>query len=91
MVLQAPQPVVVAFCARWAQQCQDINSQLDALAGELAGKITMAVLDINESPRTPPMYDVQAVPTFILFSGGKPIRSRVGITPKYQLHQWSIE
>jgi thioredoxin 1 len=90
-VLQASGPVLVDFWAEWCGPCKMIAPALDEIAGEYAGKLTVAKVNIDENPDTPTAYAVRGIPTLILFKDGKPASTKVGAHPKSQLKSWIAE
>jgi thioredoxin 1 len=87
-VLKAGTPVLVDFWAEWCGPCKMIAPALEELAGEFAGKLTVAKVNIDENPVTPNDYAVRGIPTLILFKDGKPASTQVGALPKSRLKEW---
>ena len=87
-VLKASEPVLVDFWAEWCGPCKMIAPALDELAGEYAGRLTVAKVNIDENPTTPNTYAVRGIPTLILFKDGKPAATQVGALPKSRLKDW---
>ena len=87
-VLAAPGPVLVDFWAEWCGPCKLIGPALEELAGEFAGKLTVAKVNIDDNPTSPNTYGVRGIPTLILFKDGKPASTQVGALPKSALKQW---
>jgi thioredoxin 1 len=87
-VLKADGPVLVDFWAEWCGPCKQIGPVLDELAGELAGKVTIAKVNIDQSPETPTKYGVRGIPTLMLFKSGELVATKVGALPKGQLVEW---
>jgi thioredoxin 1 len=58
---------------------------LDEIAGEYQGKVTIAKLNIDESPKTPLRYNVRGIPTLILFKNGQVEGQKVGALRKTDL------
>ena len=90
-VLQADQPVLVDFWAEWCGPCKQIAPALEQIAEELAGKVTVAKLNIEESPTTPSRYGVRGIPTMMLFRGGQMASMKVGAMPKQKILEWLHE
>ena len=87
-VLQATGPVLVDFWAEWCGPCKAIGPALEEIAGEYAGKFTVAKVNIDENPQTPTNYNVRGIPTLVLFKDGKPVATKVGAAPKSVLREW---
>lgn len=90
-VLQADKPVLVDFWAEWCGPCKQIAPALEQIAEELAGKVTVAKLNIEESPTTPSRYGVRGIPTMMLFKGGQMASMKVGAMPKQKIVEWLTE
>ena len=87
-VLNAGGPVVVDFWAEWCGPCKMIGPSLEELSDELAGKVTITKLNIDDHPDTPGKYGVRGIPTMILFKDGEVVDTKVGAAPKAQIKDW---
>jgi thioredoxin 1 len=90
-VLQAGAPVLVDFWAEWCGPCKQIAPALEQISEELAGKVTVAKVDIEESPMTPGRYGVRGIPTLMLFKDGQMASMKVGAMPKQKILDWLTE
>jgi thioredoxin 1 len=87
-VLNADGPVLVDFWAEWCGPCKMIGPSLEEISDELAGKVTIAKINIDENPDAPGKYGVRGIPTMILFKDGAPAATKVGAAPKSALKGW---
>ena len=84
-VLQSTTPVLVDFWAPWCRPCLMAAPVLEELAGEYAGRIIIAKLDVDQNPRTAAQYKIMAIPNLIIFKNGQPASQIVGYKPKTEL------
>ncbi|WP_189607681.1 thioredoxin TrxA [Saccharospirillum salsuginis] len=84
-VLGSETPVLVDYWAEWCGPCKMIAPVLEEVADEYADKMTVAKLNIDENPNTPPKYGIRGIPTLMMFKGGEVIATKVGALSKTQL------
>jgi thioredoxin 1 len=84
-VLSSSTPVLVDFWATWCGPCKMVAPVLEEIAGDKAGELTVAKLDVDENPATARDFQVVSIPTMILFKDGVAVKRIVGAKGKAAL------
>jgi thioredoxin 1 len=78
-------PVLVDFWAEWCGPCTMIAPILEEIAGEHAGKVQIAKVNVDDHPDLAMRFDVMSIPTLILFKDGQAQKRLIGAKGKGQL------
>ncbi|MDL9936610.1 thioredoxin [Gordonia sp. ABSL1-1] len=84
-VLGSDKPVLVDFWATWCGPCRMVAPVLEEIARDHGDKLTVAKLDVDESPATARDFQIMSIPTMILFENGQPTKTIVGAAGKAKL------
>ena len=84
-VERSPVPVLVDAWAAWCGPCKMIAPVIDELAAEMAGRVRVAKLNVDENPMTASRYNLRSIPTLLLFKGGREADRIVGVHPKSEI------
>jgi thioredoxin 1 len=81
-VLQSDQPVLVDFWAEWCGPCKMLAPVLDEIAGEQAGHVKVAKVNVDTNPVLAARFGIQSIPTLLYFAGGEARDKTIGVTGK---------
>lgn len=84
-VLRSTRPVLVNYWADWCVECRVMSQIVNALAEEYADSVTVANLNVDESPGAAGSNCIRMIPTLILFNAGKELERIEGVTSKGHL------
>lgn len=81
-------PVLVDLWAPWCGPCRVVSPAVEAAAGTFAGRLKVAKLNVDESPRTAARFQVQGIPTLLLLEHGEETGRQVGAVARTALNRW---
>ena len=81
-------PVVVDMWAPWCGPCRLVSPALTQLATELAGRVKLVKVNVDESPKLQQRFAVQAIPTLMVLRHGQVVAQRAGAVPLADLRAW---
>ncbi len=84
-VNQSTIPVLVDFWAEWCGPCKAIAPTLDELSTEMAGRLKIVKVNVDESPDLAGDYGIRSIPTLLVIKGGVVAGQMVGAMSKAQL------
>jgi thioredoxin 1 len=88
-VLDSETPVLVDFWAEWCGPCRMIAPALEEISDELAGRLTVAKVNIDDDPEWASKFNVRSIPTMMIFKGGQKVAEKLGAEPKSSLKKWA--
>jgi thioredoxin 1 len=87
-VLKSSEPVVVDFWAEWCGPCRMIGPALEEISNEMAGKVKIAKVNVDENPQIASQFGIRSIPALMLFKNGRLASQKVGAAPKGDLSRW---
>jgi thioredoxin 1 len=77
--------MVIDFWAAWCGPCRLVAPIIEQLAKEYSGRVAFGKLNVDENPLTSQEFQVESIPTLLIFRDGEAVDGIIGAVPKHQL------
>jgi thioredoxin 1 len=84
-LIQSSMPVLVDFYADWCGPCKAMNPVIQEVAKNVQGRARVIKVNIDKSQSASIQFNVNAVPTFMIFKNGKSVWRHSGMIDKHTL------
>ncbi len=78
---------LVDFWAAWCGPCKTMEPIIDRLAAKFSSSVTFGKLNVDKNSGSVTKFEVQSVPTFMIFKNGAPVDAVIGTIPEAALEQ----
>jgi len=80
--------VLLDLWAPWCGPCRQISPALEKIAGEMAGRLKLVKINVDDNPQLATRFRAQSIPLLVLLKDGKEADRRVGALPPVALRSW---
>lgn len=84
-VEKSSMPVLLDLWADWCGPCHMLAPTIDQLSSEMAGRVKVAKLNIDENPAVANRFGVQSIPTLLVLKNGREVDRLIGVQPKQEI------
>jgi len=85
MQVKSHKPAFVDYWAAWCGPCKMMDPVVERLSSRFYGSVTFGKVNVDEQPEIATRFDIQSIPTFMIFRDGAPVDAAIGAVPESNL------